>query len=75
MNNRESSAELLKGAERYLGFLMDAYRRREWNIAVRTGQDVVELALKALLKRIGIEYPKVHDVGRYVGGVLRRKKH
>lgn len=73
MSNRESSEDLLRGAERYLDFLVEVYQRGEWNIAVRTGQDVVELALKGLLKRIGIEYPKVHDVGRYVVEILGRR--
>lgn len=73
MSNRESADELLSGAERYLDFLVQAYQRGEWNIAVRTGQDVAELALKGLLKKIGIEYPKVHDVGRYVVEMLGRR--
>ena len=30
--------------------------------AVRLSQECVELSLKAVLKTIGIEYPKVHDV-------------
>ncbi len=74
MSNRESSEELIRGAERYLYFLVEAYQKGDWNISVRTGQDVVELALKGLLKKIGIEYPKVHDVGRYVVEILERRK-
>jgi hypothetical protein len=30
---------------------------------VREAQEVVELALKAILRQIGVEPPKVHDVG------------
>jgi len=39
------------------------------HLAVRRSQEVVELALKAVLRRAGIEVPRVHDVG----GVLRDK--
>jgi HEPN domain-containing protein len=29
---------------------------------VRLSQECVELSLKAVLKAVGIEYPKIHDV-------------
>lgn len=34
--------------------------------AVREAQELVELALKGVLRAIGVEPPKVHDVGRLV---------
>ena len=44
-----------------LGFYRE---RRAYSDVVREAQNVVELALKALLRAAGIEAPKVHDVGR-----------
>lgn len=37
-----------------------------WSDVVRESQEVVELALKALLREVGIEPPKWHDVGGFV---------
>jgi HEPN domain-containing protein len=39
-----------------------------WNLVVRRCQEATELALKALLRSVGAEIPKVHDVS----GALRR---
>lgn len=38
-------------------------REEAYGYAVRQAQESVELALKACLRAIGIEYPKHHDVG------------
>ena len=50
------SGELLKEAKR-------ACQSSLYNIAVRRSQETVELGLKGLLMIMGIEYPKIHDVG------------
>jgi len=45
--------------------LMDAGRAREDGnhpYAVRLSQECVELSLKGVLRAVGIEYPKVHEV-------------
>ncbi len=39
---------------------------KAYSDVVREAQEVVELALKAMLRYVGIEPPKVHDVGRYL---------
>ena len=39
---------------------------RAWSDVIREAQEVVELALKALLREAGIEPPKWHDVGGFV---------
>lgn len=39
-----------------------------WNLVVRRCQEAVELALKGILRAVGAEVPKVHDVS----GALRR---
>ncbi|MGB9792501.1 MAG: HEPN domain-containing protein [Thermacetogeniaceae bacterium] len=38
---------------------------------VREAQELVELLLKAVLRSVGVEAPKIHDVGR----VLERHRH
>lgn len=40
----------------------DALREGNYPYALRLSQECVELSLKASLKLVGIEYPKVHDV-------------
>ena len=40
----------------------DAYNKENYPYAVRLSQEAVELSLKASLRLVGIEYPKIHDV-------------
>ena len=42
------------------------YQRGAWADVVRESQEVVELALRALLRQVNIDPPRVHDVGRVV---------
>ena len=62
MNNFELGNKLLNEAEEYYEEMLRAYERGSWNVVVRRAQEVVELSLKGLLKIMGIEYPKEHDV-------------
>lgn len=39
---------------------------RAWSDVVREAQEVVELALEALLREVGVEPPKWHDVGGFL---------
>lgn len=51
---------------------------KNYNLAVRRAQEVVELSLKGCLRILGIDYPKVHDAGfvfvREAGNKLRFKE-
>ncbi len=40
-----------------------ALNRGDYPETVRYSQECVELSLKACLRAVGVEYPKVHDVG------------
>lgn len=40
---------------------------------MRRAQEVVELTLKGLLSLIGVDYPKVHDVGEVFAKVMKEK--
>ncbi|TYP54219.1 HEPN domain-containing protein [Thermosediminibacter litoriperuensis] len=44
-----------------LGFY---YENGAYSDVVREAQEMVELLLKAVLRAIGVEVPKIHDVGR-----------
>lgn len=52
----------LRQAEARLKDAKDAYSEGNYPYAVRLSQECVELSLKAVLKAVGIEYPKIHDV-------------
>jgi HEPN domain-containing protein len=39
------------------------YERGGWSDVVREAQELVELALKGMLRAVGIDPPKVHEVG------------
>jgi len=52
----------LRQAKARLDDARDALREGNHPYAVRLSQECVELSLKAVLRAVGIEYPKVHDV-------------
>ncbi len=41
-------------------------KKKAYSDVVREAQEVVELALKAMLRYVGIEPPKFHDVGGFL---------
>jgi HEPN domain-containing protein len=64
MTNWEAGRKFIGEAERILERdAVDAYEKGSWNLSVRRSQEAVELALKGLLRMLGIDYPKHHDVG------------
>lgn len=50
----------------------DALRDQNFAYSVRLSQECVELSLKAVLKAVGIEYPKVHDVSDVLTDIAAR---
>ncbi|MEM0117173.1 MAG: HEPN domain-containing protein [Conexivisphaerales archaeon] len=56
------AADYLRGARSRLKDAESALRRGDYPEVVRYSQEAVELSLKACLRLIGVEYPKVHDV-------------
>lgn len=62
MTNRDLSESYLEKAKVRLEVLDLLFRRKAYSDVVREAQEAVELALKALLRREGIEPPKWHDV-------------
>jgi HEPN domain-containing protein len=74
MKNFESGERLIKDAEIYYEEMIRAFERKRWNIVIRRAQEVVELALKGILKIGCIDYPKVHDVAPLFVKFVKEKK-
>ncbi len=62
VNNFQTGTQLLAEAELDCERAQQECKRGQWNRVVRASQEAVGHGLKGLLKTIGIEYPKVHDV-------------
>ena len=62
MRNRALAADYVRRATLRLRTLDVLYDAESWADVVRESQEVVELALKALLRAAGIDPPRVHDV-------------
>jgi hypothetical protein len=62
MTNDSLSRSYLRKAQVRLGVLDLLVEKRAYSDVVREAQEPVELALKALLRHVGIEPPKWHDV-------------
>ena len=62
MRNRTLAADHVRRAEARLKALDTLYEAESWADVVRESQETVELALKGLLRAVGVEPPRVHDV-------------
>lgn len=62
MQNQDLAADHVRRAQARLRALDALFDARSWADVVRESQEVVELALKGLLRDCGIEPPRIHDV-------------
>lgn len=62
MKNQDLAADYLFRAENRLAALETLMQRKSFADVVRESQEVVELSMKGLLRSLGIEVPRVHDV-------------
>ena len=62
MRNRDLATDHLRRAEARLRALDVLFDAESWADVVRESQEVVELALKGLLRASGVEPPRIHDV-------------
>lgn len=53
----------LKKANDRLDVLDLLYKKRAFSDVIREAQEIVELSLKSMLRLVGVEPPKIHDVG------------
>jgi hypothetical protein len=66
MRNRDLASDHLRRAEARLRALDVLFEAESWADVVRESQEVVELALKGLLRVVGVEPPRIHDVADVV---------
>ena len=71
MKNTSLVKDYLKRAEDRLDSLDLLYSKKSWANVVREAQEIVELCLRAYLRNINIETPRVHDVS---GTLLENKE-
>jgi len=62
MRNRELAVDYVRRAAARLLALDVLFSAKSWADVVRESQEVVELALKGLLRSCGVEAPRLHDV-------------
>ena len=62
MRNVELASDYVRRADVRLRALEVLFAERSWADVVRESQEIVELALKGLLRECGIEAPRIHDV-------------
>jgi HEPN domain-containing protein len=62
MQNRDLARDYLRRSEARLRALDTLFDQESWADVVREAQQIVELTLKALLRSVGIEPPRIHDV-------------
>jgi HEPN domain-containing protein len=62
MRNRELALDYVRRAEVRTRAVAVLYEAESWADVVRESQEIVELALKGLLRAFGIEPPRIHDV-------------
>lgn len=62
----------LRQAKARLEDAEDAIKEANHPYAVRLSQECVELSLKAVLKAVGIEYPKIHEVSDIFPEIIDR---
>lgn len=63
MRNPSLVADYLKRCKARLKSIDALYKEEDWPDVVRESQEVVELAMKALLRHGQVEVPRIHDVG------------
>ncbi len=66
MTNKTLAQSYLLKAKKRFKVLLVLLEEDAYSDVVREAQELVELALKGVLRQIGIEPPKQHDVGRLI---------
>lgn len=72
MTNISLAQSYLKKATDRLAILTLLLNKKAYSDVVRESQEIVELTVKAMLRSVGIEPPKFHDVGGLL--IEHRKK-
>ena len=70
MKNKSLAKDYISRARKRLSAVQGVYNEKSWADVVRESQEVVELALKSLVRECNIEIPRLHDVS----GILIEEK-
>ena len=62
MKNTSLTKDYLKRSEDRIDAVELLYKKKSWANVVRESQEIVELCLKAYLRSINLEVPRIHDV-------------
>jgi len=62
MQNQDLAADYVRRASARVKALDVLFEEESWADVVREAQEIVELALKGLLRASGVEPPRIHDV-------------
>jgi HEPN domain-containing protein len=63
MTNKTLAQSYRVKAEKRLKILEVLFKEEAYSDVIRKSQEIVELALKGMLRQVGVEPPKWHDVG------------
>jgi hypothetical protein len=63
MNTKSLAESYLKKAVDRLDILDLLLKKKAFSYVIRESQEIVELSLKGMLRSVGVEPPKIHDVG------------
>ncbi len=63
MNTKSLAESYLKKALDRLDILDLLFKKGAFSDVIRESQEIVELSLKGMLRFVGVEPPKIHDVG------------
>jgi len=66
MTNKSLAQSYLIKAQKRLKILSVLLEEEAYSDVVREAQEIVELALKGMLRQVGVEPPKWHDVGPHL---------
>ncbi|MEY4617322.1 MAG: hypothetical protein RJB66_2282 [Pseudomonadota bacterium] len=69
MQNKSLAKDYIERAKIRVGAVEYLYSKKSWADVVRESQEIVELALKALLIESHIDVPRIHDVS----GILQQE--
>lgn len=72
MRNSGLIADYVTRAEHRLAAVRVLAERGSWADVVRESQEIVELALRALLRSARVEVPRIHDVGKILRAEAER---
>lgn len=71
MQNNSLAKDYIERAKIRIGAVNFLFSKKSWADVVRESQEIVELALKALLRECHIDVPRIHDVS----GILNQESN